>query len=148
MKYLFKRTKFITDWRQQSALAMVFVFWSVVLVLTLLGLFFINYASIRVDTGPLQMHDQLLARSLLVDQAKQLALTFGTTILVFIVLMAFYVMAYAHRMTGPVHKLNMILKKAADEQAWPKHLSFRKSDAFHELAKNFNHFVEAMKSKK
>ena len=126
---------------------MVFVFWSVVLLLSLLGLFFINYGSIRVDTGSLVLHDQLLARSLLVEQAKQLAITFGITMFVFIVLMGFYVMAYAHRMTGPIHKMNMVLQKATQERTWPKHLSFRKADAFHELAKNFNEFVETMKSK-
>ncbi len=148
MKKYFKRTNFITHWRQQVGLALVFVSWSLVLVVCLTGLFFINYATIRTDTGAFTMHDQLLARMLLVEQAKQLAITYGLTILVFLILTGLYVVAYSHRMTGPIYKMNMILKKAAEEGSWPKHLSFRKHDAFHELAKNFNTFVETMKKQK
>ncbi len=148
MAKFFKRTKFITHFRHQVGLALVFMSWSAVLVCILIGLFFINYASIRTDTGALTIHDQLLARMLLVDQAKQLALSYGIAMLVFLVLVGLYVMAYAHRMTGPIHKLNLILKKSTEEKSWPKHLSFRKHDAFHDLAKNFNHFIDAMKDKK
>lgn len=140
----FRRRQVITHWKEQSRLASVFLFWSLILVAILLGLFFINYASIRADAGPLTINDQAVARMLLVDQARQLALWYGGCILLYLILVAGYVLAYSHRITGPIHKLNIYLKKATHNKAWPEPLSFRKNDGFHDLADNFNKFLEAM----
>jgi methyl-accepting chemotaxis protein len=143
----FRRTRFITHFRQQAKLASVFVLWAVVLMLCLIGLFFVNYATISTETGSLVTHDQLVTKMFLVEQAFQLAWTFGSVMLIFVILMGLHVMAYAHRMTGPIFKMNRVLKNAAHNQDWPKPFKFRKGDAFHELADSFNHFVEVMKEK-
>lgn len=137
----------ITDWRTQSNLAGIFVIWSLFLVLILVGLFFMNYASVSEQTAGLNIHDELVAQMLLVEQSRQLAIFYGAAILLFIMLMGFHVMVYTHRVTGPIYKLNKVMDEAIHNKQWPKRpLSFRSSDSFHELAQKFNQFVEAMKS--
>jgi methyl-accepting chemotaxis protein len=140
-----KRKQVITHSGVQVRLAMVFVFWAVILMISLTTLFFINYASISAETGGMVIHDQLLTKMLLISQAKELGIYYGGTMLIFIILIGAYVFVYSHRIVGPIHKMNLLLDKAIKNKEWPKPVGFRKNDAFHEFAHKFNEFVETMK---
>jgi len=142
---MWHRKKFITHTGVQVKLAVIFVFWTFIFMLMLVGLFFINYASVSSDTNAMSIHDQLLTQMLLVSQARNLGLYYGGATLVFSLLIGFYVLVYSHRIVGPVHKMNLLLDKAIEKKEWPKPVKFRKSDAFHEFAEKFNRFVETMR---
>lgn len=142
-----QRKKFITHFKVQSQLAFIFIFWTLVLLGSLIAIFFINYSSISTDTGGMSIHDQLLTKMLLVAQAKDLMIYYGIAILAYTILIAIYVMAYAHRIVGPIHKMNMLLDDCIEKNEWPHHVRFRKGDAFHEFATRFNKFIDLMKEK-
>lgn len=145
MRAFFRRTKILSNLKVQSQLGFVFAFWSIALVIVLSGLFFINYSQISSGTDGMLIHDGLLTRSLLIDQAMQLAIWYGGVVFLFVILMSFHVMIYAHRLTGPIFKLNRILDEAIEKKDWPKAFVFRKGDAFQDLAQKFNTFCETMK---
>lgn len=148
MRAFFRRTKILSNLKVQSQLGLVFAFWSIALVIVLSGLFFINYSQISSGTDGMLIHDGLLTRSLLVEQAMNLAIWYGSVIFLFIILMSLHVMIYAHRLTGPIFKLNKILDESIKSKQWPKSFVFRKGDAFQDLAQKFNTFCETMKQKK
>lgn len=147
MRVKWQRKMVITDWKTQSNLAVMFVFWSLFLVLVLVGVFFVNYASVAKQTAGLNIHDELVAQMLLVEQSRQLAFFYGAAIFIFVALIGFYVLVYTHRITGPIYKLNKVMDEAIQNKDWPKApLSFRSGDSFHEMAQKFNQFVDVMKS--
>lgn len=148
MRAFFRRTKILSNFKVQSQLGLVFIFWSLSLIIVLAGLFFINYSNVSEGTNEMIIHDGLLTRSLLIEQASQLAIWYGAVVILFVVLMSVHVMIYAHRLTGPIFKLNKILDESIEKQEWPKAFGFRKADAFHDLAEKFTIFCETMKNKK
>jgi methyl-accepting chemotaxis protein len=93
------------------------------------------------------IHDQLLTRTVLVDQTKELAIWYGIAFLTYILLTWAYVVVFSHRMTGPVYKMTKLLERATEKQEWPEKLKLRNSDAFPQLSLAFNQFVEVMKQK-
>lgn len=143
-----KRRQVFTNLNVQVRLALVFLFCAFMLIICLACLFVINYAKISSKTDGLEIQNQLIAKMLLIEQAQSLGIYYGLAMLVFVGLMTVYVVVYAHRLVGPIHKMNMILEKAIQEKDWPKPVKFRKGDAFHEFAHKFNKFVETMSGSK
>jgi HAMP domain-containing protein len=145
VKIILKRLKFVTHRKVQTKLALSLIVWFVVFLAVFVSIFLFNFKMASGKTDGMIMHDQLLAKALLVEQTKDLALWYGLAFVVYLVLSWVYIMVYSHRMTGPVFKLTKLLDESAQKQQWPEHLKFRKKDAFPELASAFNRFVEAMK---
>ncbi|MBN8554543.1 MAG: methyl-accepting chemotaxis protein [Deltaproteobacteria bacterium] len=138
----FKRFHILTHKPVQMKLASVFLLWFIVFIASFLLLFAINFSMASSRTQELSMvHDRLLTNAILVDQTKNLAFYYGIASLVYFVLVWIYMLVYSHRLTGPVFKLTHHLDRATKAGEIPKPIKFRKSDAFHELAESFNHFV-------
>lgn len=93
------------------------------------------------------IHDQLLTKTILVDQTRELAVWYGLVFLAYIVLTWVYVVVFSHRMTGPVYKLTKLLERATERKEWPEKLKLRNTDAFPQLCLAFNQFIEVMKQK-
>lgn len=144
MNYFFRRMRFLTHSKVQLQFASMFLLWFVVLLATFVLIFFATFQAESLRTNDMQIHDQLITKMLLVEQIKHLALWYGLAAFFYIVLTCIYVLAFSHRMTGPVYKLTKILEKAAKDREWPKNITFRKTDAFPELAVAFNQYCEAM----
>jgi hypothetical protein len=111
-------------------------------------IFFQNFKLASERTARMSVHDQLLTKSVLVDQTKDLAVWYGLAFFTYIILTWFYVVVFSHRMTGPIFKLTRLLEQAAEKEEWPGKFTLRGSDAFPQLASAFNRFVETMKAKK
>lgn len=142
------RYKFITHKGIQFKLATTFLIWFVVFLMTVTGIYFLNFSGTASRAEEMQIHDELVTKMLLVDQAQDLAIWYGTTVVIFALLMWLYFMAYSHRLTGPIYKMEKLLEKSIHNRNLPDEpLSFRKTDAFHELADKFNQFVEVAKEK-
>jgi len=140
---MFFRLRVLTHGKTQIRLASLFVLWFVVFVIIFATIFFINFADLSSRTEGLRIHDQLATKMLLVEQSRDLALWYGGGALVFAILMWIYMMVYSHRLTGPIYKLERVLEKAIHNRQLPdKPLNFRQTDAFHEMARLFNEFVE------
>jgi len=140
-----RRKKVFTYFHDQAKLAGIFVLWAFILILTVVALFFVTYSNTSTQADSLPVHEQLFAKMLLIEQAQHMATMFGATVLAFLILMGGYIMIYTHRLTGPVYKLRKTLEEATANSAWPKPISFRKKDSFHDLAKAFNKYIETMK---
>jgi hypothetical protein len=144
---MFRRHQFVTHRRVQFRLASVFILWFVVFLAAFGFLYFLNFSIAIGRTDYMTVHDRILAKSLLVDQALDLALWFGGALVAFVTLVWIYLVVYSHRITGPIYKLENLLKTAVSEEKVPDfELSFRKHDAFHSLAKDFNAFVNMIRS--
>lgn len=143
-----RRKKVLTYFHVQAKLAGLFVLWAFILILTVVALFFVTYSQTSSQADGLPTHEQFFTKMLLVEQAQHMAVMFGATILAFLILMGGYILIYTHRLTGPIFKLKRTLEEAAATNTWPKPISFRKKDSFHDLAKAFNNFIESMKSSK
>lgn len=126
----------------QAKFATSLTVWFIFFLLSFIFVFFTNYAISSEKTELMLVHDQLLTKSLLLQQSKNLLLLYGLAACVFFVLMWFYIVIYSHRLTGPIYKLTRILEKAIETGELPHKVSFRKSDAFKELAHTFNVFIE------
>lgn len=147
MKPFFRRLKFLTHSKVQFQLATTLIIWFFVLVTIFAFIFFQNFKLASQRTDGMSIHDQLLTKTLLVEQTKDLAVWYGAIFLAYIVLTWAYVVVFSHRMTGPVYKMTKLLERAAENKEWPGKFTLRNSDAFPQLATAFNHFVEVMKSK-
>lgn len=124
-------------------LASVFLLWFSLFALAFAAMFFIQFSEVSSRTEGMLIHDQLTTKMLLVDQAKGLALWYGGGAFLFAVLMWSYMMVYSHRLTGPIYKMERMLEKCIHNKSLPdRKLSFRRTDAFHELAGLFNEFIE------
>jgi len=147
MKSPNKRKKVLTYFPVQAKLAAVFVFWALILVIVILGLFFVTYVQSSHLADDLPTSEQYFAKMLLIEQSKSMAIMFGGVILLFLAIMGSYILIYTHRLTGPVYKMRRVLETAAESGEWPGRVTFRKKDAFQDLAKAFNAFTEKMKSR-
>lgn len=134
------RHKFLTH-RIQFKLASVFVLWFVVFLAVFAFIYFFNFVEIANKTDSFTFHDRLVAKSLLVDQAYEMGVWFGAALAGFVILVWAYLLVYSNRLTGPVHKIEMLLQKAtADKNLMTTNLTFRKEDAFHKLAECLNEY--------
>lgn len=142
-----RRYRFLTHRRVQFKLASQFVLWFLVFLAAFGFIYFLHFSSQLDDTDYMTINDQILTRTLLVDQALELAVWFGSALVAFVFLIWCYLVVYSHRLTGPVHKLEMMLREATEKKQLPQiQLSFRKHDAFHNLAIEFNQFVEMVRN--
>lgn len=107
-----------------------------------------NFSSASDRTKGLMIHDKLLTNAILVDQTRDMFLYYGLAAVAYFLLVWIYMLVYSHRLTGPVYKLTRHLEKASQSDELPKHIKFRKGDAFHELADSFNKFVTHLENKK
>jgi signal transduction histidine kinase len=107
-----------------------------------------NYAYNASRSEGLPIHEQLMVKTILLKQTRELGLLYGVSAFGYIAFVFVHLFVYSHRLTGPVFKLNQIMKKAIESKEWPRHVSFRKADAFKELASTFNEFVETMSEAK
>ena len=140
---MIRRYQFVTHKNTQFKLASVFILWFVVFLASFAFIYFLHFSLLIERTDMMSIHDQLLAKTLLVDQALQLGLWFGIALVGFVFLVWCYLVVYSHRLTGPVHKLENLLKSSVEEGKVPDfELTFRKHDAFHGLAKEFNQFIQ------
>lgn len=146
---MFFRFKVVTHKDVQFRLATAAMLWFLVFAAALAALFFFNYVHIAERTQDLNIHDELVTRMLLVQQAKELAFWYGGSIFVFMVLIWFYLTVYSHRLTGPIYKFEKMLEKCIHNKSLPeRELKFRKTDAFHGMADLFNQFVETIRQEK
>ena len=147
-KLWFRRLNSFSYFKIQFQLASVFFLWFVVFLGVFSFIFFVNFQATASKTAGMSIHDELLTKSILINQSRELAFYYGTAAVIYFILVWAYLIVYAHRLTGPIYKLNMILKKSIHNAEWPKTpVKFRKNDAFHDLAQNFNLFVETMQKK-
>jgi methyl-accepting chemotaxis protein len=142
------RFKIITHKKIQLRLASIFLLWFVVFGALFALIFLTNFSATSDLARSLPFTDQLLANMVLVRQTQDLAWRYGLAMLGYCLFVWTYILVYSHRITGPVHKLTLILKKAAETGEAPKSIRFRKTDAFPELEKAFNEFLESQSKKK
>lgn len=116
--------------------------WLLAFVAIFCLIFFVNFAAFSERAESMSIHDQLLTKVLLVEQSKSLALWYGIAIVAYIALMFVYVLAYSHRLTGPIYKITKIFEHAAQSGDLPKKIVLRKSDAFTELADAINKYID------
>lgn len=148
MSIYWRRLKVITHGKEQTKIATVFLFWFVVFTALLTSIYFLRYAELSNQTENMLIHDRLVTQMLLVSQAKDLALWYGGTFLIFSILLWVYMLVYMHRLTGPIYKLQKLLEKCTHNRSLPdSDLRFRKGDGFHSLADQFNAFVHSLKNK-
>jgi len=146
---MFIRYRILTHKGVQVRLASVFLLWFLVFSSIFVSIFFFQFSDASIKMEGLKIHDQLTAKMLLVDQARDLAIWYGGIVLCFSILLWVYMMVYSHRLTGPIYKLEKTLERCIHNKALPdKPLIFRKTDAFHELADKFNQFIETACRKK
>lgn len=143
---MIRRWRVLTHRKVQFRLASVFLFWVVAFLAISACIYFLHFASAASRAEQLPLHDELLTKMLLVDQARELILLYGAAVILFLALIWIYLMVYAHRLTGPIYKLEKMLEHSIHNRQLPGPLKFRKSDAFHELAEKFNAFVETFAS--
>jgi len=145
MKAFFRRTNFFSYFGVQAKLASVFLVWFCLFLAVFGFIFVMNYQMASARTDGMSIHDQLLTRMLLIQQTKDLAFYYGLSACAYVLLVFAYLIVYSHRITGPIHKLNKLLLKSTHNREWPSPIKFRKNDAFTDLAKNFNSFIDIMK---
>ncbi len=146
MRKIYLRRNVLTNWRVQLRIALVFLLWFIVFLGVFGSIFVINYTSASSRTDGMNIHDQLMTKMILVQQTKDLALYYGLAAVAYLILVAIYFVVYAHRLTGPVYKITKILEKAKHNREWPSPVHLRKGDAFMELAKALNDYIEVMKN--
>lgn len=140
---MFFRYKVLTHKGVQFRIGAIALFWFLIFSLSLLGLFFLNYEVNSTRVAGMSSHDELITKTLLVEQGQSLATWFAMVWIGFGILIWLYITVYTHRLTGPVYKLERLLEKCVHNRSLPDHaLRFRKTDAFPELAELFNQFVE------
>lgn len=147
MSRFFNRWQVFTHRGIQVKLALVFFLWFAVFVISFGFIYLINYKTASDRTLGMLLHDQLMTRMILISQTKELAVSYGLAAIVYMVLACVHLMVYAHRLTGPVFKLTKHLERAMEEGKLPGPITFRKTDAFPELAQTFNAFLERVELK-
>jgi methyl-accepting chemotaxis protein len=142
MRPFFFRRKILTHRAVQIRLASVCLLWLLAFAAVFGFIFLLNYEFSSGRTEMMMIHDQLLAKVILLDQSRQLLIWYGFAALVYFILLWCYLIVYSHRLTGPIYKITQTLQKAAESGEFPPKISFRRHDAFPELAKAFNQLLE------
>lgn len=155
----YKRSRFIINPRFQYRLIGIFVGFSLIMSVTIVGFLSVTYSDFRTKLN--EMGTQL---SLYTDMVNtfieedhvvfwvpnevQKSILFKLILLIFIlslliVALGFYV---SHRIAGPLYRLNFCLLSLSENKPVP-HLRFRNKDEFQNLAESFNKGVGTLTSK-
>ncbi len=149
MRLNWKRKKFLINYKVQLNILFKVSLLFVVFVAALITVFYTYYANVTSPENlrDLSFSDQAVAKEVLFKPLGDIAFYYGLLAAAFLFFLCIYLTILTHRMTGPIYKMNKILRHAIDQKEWPGAVRFRKNDSFTELATNFNEFVEAMKSR-
>ena len=107
-------------------------------------LIFSQFQNVFDKMKMLSVQDQLAADAIIRQLGTELTYRFGIATVAYLVVVWVFLLVYTHKMTGPIYRITRALNDAADSRSWPRKISFRKKDAFHELSSAVNRFMKEM----